>query len=1071
MLTLCLSSDRKLNTEYILNEICRNPVRGQILMVPEQFSHMAERMLCRKGGDQIALYAEVLSFSRLASRVFSQAGGSAETQTDAVGKLLIMSLAVEQVGSRLKIYGKSAGKPAFLLKLMDTLEELQSFCVTPENLRAAGKTAGGALAEKLEEFAILMESYDSVCSNMGQNPETRLTRLLHTLEDCDYPEGKHFYFDAFSDFNGVEQEIMTELMTGGAEVTIAIQCDGLHSSTPQFAAARSVADGLLRAAAQVGVKTQIREIKAPAEPAELKNGIFGGVLKPFGRETDKVCFIEAGDVMEECRIAAGEILKLTAEGARFRDITVACANEAEYAPVLQSIFRRAEIPAYFAGDRDILRHSVVHMLLSALEAAAEGMETESVLSYIKSGFLPISRQRCDRLENYILLWNVRGRLWEQEWEMNPYGFRRKLDDRGRAQLRVLNEDRELLIRPLLQLQNELRAAKNTAQMVLDFYGFMEKIKLREKLSAMAQELYDGGNLRQAQEYAQIYTIIGTVLEQMYGVLGESVRTPEDFYRMFQAALSQASVGTIPAALDCVNVGSLMAQRRCDTDYLILLGANEGFFPAAQTNETLLSDRERARLAELGIRVNPAGAGRLNRELAAIAALLDGPKKRMYIGATSGKEAYYCRRARLLFPMARVLKEDTELIARSPGDYLHYLVSGHFEVGADNPAKSSLDRVLSARNYSMGNLSHEAVEALYGKNIRLSSSKIDQLAGCRFAYFLNYGLRAQERETVSMDASLYGTFVHAVLENTGRRTMEEGGFHQATLERVMEIAEEEMERYTRENLTDLWESTRAEYLFRRTFDEVRTVVRHLWEELSVCDFEPEWFELDFRSHGTMPEIQIKGKEMTGQLEGIVDRGDVWRSGDKVYVRIIDYKTGKKQLEFNKILNGLGLQMLIYLFALCRDEKKTEGTELCPAGVLYFPARVEPISLPSRPDAKAEEKRKKSQRRSGLLLDQEPILKAMEPADEPELLPGKDSLASAEQLKQLETFVFHTVEALVDRLSGGEITPDPYFLDMNDNACRFCPYGEICRDQGENRWLKKVKTPEEFWEKIEEGNANG
>ena len=112
MLTLCLCADRKVNTAHILDEICRNKTKGQILLVPEQFSHMAERNLCRLGGDQITLYAEVLSFSRLASRVFSSEGGSAETETDTVGKLLIMSLAVEQVRSRLKIYGKSAGKPA-----------------------------------------------------------------------------------------------------------------------------------------------------------------------------------------------------------------------------------------------------------------------------------------------------------------------------------------------------------------------------------------------------------------------------------------------------------------------------------------------------------------------------------------------------------------------------------------------------------------------------------------------------------------------------------------------------------------------------------------------------------------------------------------------------------------------------------------------------------------------------------------------------------------------------------------------------------------------------------------------
>lgn len=1071
MLTLCLSADRKVNTDFLLKEICSRPVRGQILLVPEQFSHMAERMLCERGGDHITLYAEVLSFSRLASRVFSCTGGSAETETDAVGKLLIMSLAVEQVRSHLKIYGKSAGKPAFLLKLLDTLEELRSYCATAESLRKAAEKTEGSLAVKLDEFALLMESYDSVCSNMGQNPETRLTRLLHALDGSDYPEGKRFYFDAFSDFNGVEREIIAALLNGGAQVTVALQCDGLQKRTQQFAAARTAAGELLHIAAVTGTETRVLNLedRQDAPLGELKKKLFGGVLQPVEAETDHICFIEARNASEECRMAAGEILRLAAEGARFRDITIACADETNYVPMLETVFRRAEIPAYFAGDRGILQQGVVHMLLSALKAAAEGMERESVLSYLKSGFLPVPADRCDRLENYILLWNIRGSLWEKEWTMSPDGVQKKPDERGQQRLQALNEDKKLLIDPLILLRNSLRSADNTAQMVLAFYHFTEKISLHQQLNCMAQELYDGGNLRKAQEYAQIYTIVGTVLEQIYGVLGETIRSPEDFCRLFQTALSQASVGTIPAALDCVNVGSIMAQRRCSTKYLFVLGADEGAFPAAEVNETLLSDRERTRLLNLGIDIGPGGTGRLDRELAAIAAVLDGPEERLYLGTTADKAAYYCRRAKRMYPNAGVIRDDMELITRSRRDYLHYLISENAEISEKNPVKEEVQHILKARSYAMGNLSRGAVEKLYGKTLHLSSSKIDKLAGCRFAYFLQYGLRAKERKTVQMDASLYGTFVHDVLEYTGRRTMEEGGFRKVSLQRVMEIAEEEMERYTRENLADLWESSRAEFLFRRNFREVRTVVTQLWEELSACEFEPRWFELEFGDRGKLPSIKVAGREMTGELEGIVDRGDVWQKDNQVFIRIIDYKTGKKQFDFSKILNGLGLQMLLYLFALCRG-KELLDTEPVPAGVLYFPARTEPIRLTERPDARAETKRTESQRRSGLLLDREPVLRAMEPSDKPVLLPGEKSLASPQQLQQLEKFVFSTVSDLIDRVADGDIRPNPYFMDANDNACKYCPYQGICRDTPEKRWLKKVRTSGEFWERVEEGSSN-
>ena len=49
----------------LLARICENAahgVAGQILIVPEQYSHETERALCECGGDTISRYAEVLSF-------------------------------------------------------------------------------------------------------------------------------------------------------------------------------------------------------------------------------------------------------------------------------------------------------------------------------------------------------------------------------------------------------------------------------------------------------------------------------------------------------------------------------------------------------------------------------------------------------------------------------------------------------------------------------------------------------------------------------------------------------------------------------------------------------------------------------------------------------------------------------------------------------------------------------------------------------------------------------------------------------------------------------------------------
>lgn len=1078
MLTLWLSTDRKMNTQRAFSLLCRESGTRQTLLVPEQFSHQTQRAFCAYAGDSASLLAQVQDFSHLARRVFSTVGGIAQTQTDRVGQLLLMALTVEQVRSRLKIYGVGAAKPEFLLQLLDMFEEFRSFCVTPAALRKAAGQLEGLLAQKTEEFALLMESYDAVCERAGQNPESLLTRLSVALQE--HPTlcaGERFVFDGFTDFNGIQLEILEQLLLRDADVHIFLQCDTLSRGQQQFAAARETAGSLLRLCRRSQVEYRLQTHEAP--PAEtplafLRRFLFTGHRQSYPEKQQSVVFLRERDTLRLCRLAAGEILRLSAQGVRWRQITVALPDFATWQPVLAAVFRRAGIPAYFAGNQEVLRLGAAQMLLSALEAATGFLEQEAVLAYLKSGLTPISREDCDRLENYILLWNITATRFEQPWSMNPRGLGERFDERAQKELQAIGESRSLAIEPLLRLRKRLKAAGKTADMVLALHDFIEELHLRESLGQKAKECILTGQLQKAQEYEQLYRVLTELLEQMYGVLGSSVRSGEDFLALFRAALSRSSVGTIPAHLDCVNVGSLMSQRRCDSPYVFLLGASEGVFPSGQSRGSLLTDPERGSLLSIGLAMSPTAAGRLERELAAIDSVLNAPEMRLYLGAVSGTESYYFRRAEALFPDAQWPVDERELICRSEREYLSYLT------GTQAQGPESLSRqaqsLRRAKDYTPQPLSAHSVEALYGTTLRLSSSKLDALATCPFAYFLKYGLQAQERKTAQFDPTLYGTFVHAVLERTVRQVQAEGGFHQLSLSRVLEISRAHMERCAQEEFSELWRTLRQDALFRRNFDELELVVTELYGELSQSEFVPMWCELHFSGQdGDLPAVRVTGQKMTALLEGYVDRADVWRRGETLYVRVVDYKTGQKKLEYSNLLHGLGLQMLLYLFTLEKQGQALLGQRMEPAGVLYFPARYDTVNLENRLDeAKLEKKRRESLIRNGLILNDEGVLQAMEPCtDEPRYLPYRFDregipqgyLASGEQLRLLADFVFGKVAQLGDRLYSGDISPSPYYFDRLNNGCAWCPYASVCRDEKKERWLRRVKSPEEFWQEVE------
>ena len=1065
MLHISLSTQRNRHLDQLFDTVCKNALQlneRQMIIVPEQFSHSLERSLCKVGGDSISRYAEILGFSRLAVRVFSEFGGVAETETDAAGRLLIMALTVEQLRTKLKLYGSKSLKPNFLLQLSQTLEELRSACVSSHTLRNKLPDLSGVLAVKMEELALLLDGYAAVCANLGQSSETRLSRLLMSLEENPvFSEGRHFHFYGFTDFNGLELEIIRQLLEDGAEVFLYLLCDKMYTTKQQFATAAHTARSLYRMGQQSGIGVKVTEDDPQTEEdpfSFLRRNLFRSG-KAVELSKNAVHFLDGANVMAECRMVAGEVLRLVQQGARFRDITLACADYEAYEAHLKTVFHRAGIPAYFAGDTAIVKQPVVHMLLGALDAALT-RDREAVVRYMKSGFTGLSFDACDMLENYMLMWDINGSRLEENWTMSTRGTIGEREELKEQRLRELNESRQILMRPLLRLRSALLKAESTAQMILGLNTFMEDIQLNEQLNRRAAELSEKGELQKAQESAQVYSIICRLMEQIYGVLGNTLRTAEDFCLLFRTAVSLYTIGTIPATLDCVSIGSLSSQRNCETDYLFILGANEGAFPSVGNGRSLLNDRERTELIELEIQISPTtlAGGRLERELAMMDSLLASPMKELYLSSIRGRQSYFLLRASALFPNALHIDNDDALICRSEKDHTA--------------------RYAKPASYDFTALDRDSVEQLYGKTMHLSSTKLESFAACQFQYFLRYGLRADEMKPAKVDSSIYGTFVHDVLENTARQVKTEGGFHRVSLKRVLEIADHIMEQYTHKELSDLWYSERAEYLFRRNFADVRMVVRQLYEELSVSAFEPEEFELQFGGRDGLPPIIVKGDHYYAQLEGKVDRVDAWQDGDLCYFRVVDYKTGHTTMDYSLLYNGLGMQMLIYLFALKKYAAKGKDTDPIAAGVMYFPARVDRISISQRDDIKAiQDGRSKAEKRSGILLKDEKVLYAMDPSDHYRFLPCKVSkgelrgtLADEEQFALLEKHIHHKIHDFTAGIAQGQIEPNPYYIDSSRQSCTWCPYGSVCANRGSRRVLPKLKD-EDFWNLLEEDDANG
>ncbi len=1078
MLHLLLGRDWTANRDEILKRIAedvRQRKGNRILIVPELISHETERRLCAAAGDTASRYAEVLSFTRLARRVSDAMGSAAVECLDNGGRVVAMAAAARQMSSRLKAYAAVETKPEFLTGLIDGIDEFKRCCITSQDLSRAAQETEGSLAQKLEELSLLMEGYDSLCSRGKRDPRDQMTWLLEQLEDGSFAEEHTFYIDGFPDFTRQNLAVLEHLIQLSPCVTVSLNCDVLDSSLLAFEKAGATAQEIYRCAQRAGVEIRVESIPGRTGAlSPLREKIFQGSIEK-GSLQGPLRTIRAESPYLECMAAAKEVLSLVQQGCRYRDITMVCTDMAVYQPLVDLIFHRFHIPVYRAGTEEILQKSVITTVLTALDAALSGFDQKNTLRYLRSALSPLDPDQCDLVENYAIVWGIRGTKWLCDWTFHPEGLSGLWDEASQNQLHIINESRCLALTPLEHLYRGFRDAKSLREQVLALYAFLEEIRLEQRLAQLAQELDKEGDNRSAQILNQLWEILLSALEQLYGVLGDTHWEPEHFSRLFRLLLSQYDVGTIPPVLDAVQMGPVTAMRLHQQPHLIVLGAEEGKLPGYSGSSGVLTDQERVTLRELGVPLTGGAMEGIQAEFAEIYGVFCGATQSVSVYCPAEQPSFVFRRLSAMAGGEIYVQDLLGFAQADPGEAGAYLAQWNAEALAQelNLEAAYRDTVVR-RDFALGAVAEETIRKLYGTTLNLSASQIDRQAECRLSYFLKYGLRAKERKEAAVDPAEFGTYVHAVLENTCRCIRDLGGFHQVSLEETLEIAHRFSEEYAAQRFSQL-ESERVAYLFRRNIRELDMVVRELWLELKDAAFEPVDFEVNFGGEGGLPPIVIPNNRMNAILRGFVDRVDTWQSPGSRYYRVVDYKTGKKDFDYCDVFNGVGLQMLLYLFALRNSGSAALGDHPVPAGVQYFPARAPFLPAEGRLDPEeAQEERKGQWRRKGLLLQDEAVLQAMEPGEKPKRMcytVKKDGslsgdLADRDQLKLLENYIFHVLSRMVEDIASGNVQPNPYTRGSSHNACAFCPYGSVCHEADvEGRRNYKAMKAERFWEEIE------
>ena len=814
---------------------------------------------------------------------------------------------------------------------------------------------------------------------------------------------------------------------------------------------------------------------------------------------------------EEILAVSREICRMVREeGYRYRDFAIVTGDLTTYGNCVRRIFSQAEIPFFIDEKRALIRNPFMEYLRAALEAVTENYGYEPVFRMLKSGMADMDRNGIDHLENYVIATGIRGKgKWREP-------FIRHYRGQDEGELPALNRLREEVCALLNPLSDGLAARGGTVrEKTAALYEFCVRSRAEEKLREKEQYFRETGRTDLAAEYAQVWPYIVSFLDKLAQVLGDERISMKDYRALVEAGFGEARVAIIPPGHDQVAVGDMERSRLAGIRVLFFVGVNEGLIPKPPASGGTFTEADRTALAVSGIRLKPTARAQIYIDRFYLYLTLTRPSEKLILSyAAAGISGEILRPAYLIgligrmFPDLaaesspeslpdRIEREKTGISLLLPGlssldtevlppSYLE-LFSYYSHHGLYRRRVEMLLQAAGVRKEA-DRISKAAAAALYGETLRNSASRLELFCSCRYAHFLSYGLKLKPRQEYAFTGLDMGSILHRSLElfshmaeDAGRTWASLAGDEETLGRFSSACVRKAVEEYGSTLFTD---SARDRYRIGRMERLMRETARTQAEQLAAGDFSPAGAEIAFRSLAELDSFHIElsdGARM--QLTGRIDRLDTYEEGDRVYVKITDYKTGGVTFDLTEVYYGLQMQLILYLNA-AMELLRQQGKHPVPAGIFYYRIQDPVVEYqPLESDEELRHRRMKEMKASGTALrDPETARhfdRNLRPGSTSDVLPAglKQDGSFTAKSALLDEAAFYTLGRHVEKVAReaakeileGSAEIDPYSY-RQETACDFCPYRAVCgfdrRIRGYRlRELLPMKQ-EEVLEKMEE-----
>lgn len=1060
-------------TEKILDVLSKmiEEKKHTFLIVPEQGSVITERMIIKRLGNRSNEYIEVINFKRLCNRVFRETGGLTQTYVDSSHKLLIMSKALFSVRELLTEYGGACDISDFSRDALSMVSEFKMYGITPALIENAAEKLNrqedSKLYNKLADLTLIFAQYNHLIKEEYGFVDTGddLDRLCEVISSTHFFKGKNVVVDSFFGFTVQELNILKRIILDADSTYITYLLDKdknnflfqrgkkAYTKLTSFANENNIPVTDVYADFDKGFNSNSLSLLEKNFAYELSGKHESNNLideNDFG-----VNIVKCESPYEEASFCACVINYLTSKkGAKFSDIAICARNVHSYSGIIDSALSKNNIPYNFDVKLDLMTTPVIALILSSFDFYSNRSKN-SILKIIKTGLTPLSNYEADVIECYIKTWNIHGKTFFNEWTMNPDGYSPDMTEHSIEILSVAENARIKLITPLSVFCEDIKSAETANDIsraiirLIDDIGFVGENMCNEDINS--------------------YNMLLSALECISDIIGQAKISPLKYAENLEMILSEYDSGKIPSCIDEVTISDIELYRDTSNKYMLLLGANEGVFPAIPQSNSFFSSKERAILKNAGLELSSSDAELVLDELFLAYKVLTSPSDKLYI--------LYSEKTTSLTPISpssiismckNALSERiSEIDASKNTDIMlclddEQLKSEYYRTSSPEIAcaiKNYLDEKgvgLCETEFTQDDyLSDDVTKLLFGDTISQSPSRLDVFNMCACSYFATYTLGLHPEKIAELGAIETGNIIHKILEDLMQELSEKKQKGEDfTVEYAVSREKELLHNYvislcgnSDENL-----SNRFRYLYSRLAGALDSCVESMTREMLSSKFISRDFELSIGDKNAQVQcVDLPIDDKTNLIiRGKIDRTDVFIKDDTAYIKIVDYKTGNKVFNLSDTVAGINLQMLLYLYSLTENAKNRYGNyKLQPAGILYTPIHRPELSSQLGELKETEDKIKI--KTNGILIDDLEVLRAMDSELEGKFIPVKlkkdgsfynnSSVISSETMNRLLKTAAHVASRLAYEIKSGKVTKNPY--KCNINSCAFCDYAPFCR----------------------------